>query len=106
MPSPSASARSAASWAAENATIFSEIIRSASTAAFGAALANSMSRAEITPCASHVKRTASIQLAQKSTMAVSDRCAAKSEKTWKAREARNLAGARSEEDGANYLKLP
>jgi hypothetical protein len=39
-----------------------------------------MSRAEITPCASHVKRTASTQLAQKSTMAVSDQCAAKSEK--------------------------
>src|SRR5579862_9707005 len=99
MPSPSASARSAASWAAEKATIFSEIIRSASTAAFGAALVNSMSRAEITPCASHVKRTASIQLAQKSTMAVSDRSS-------EVREARNLLGARSEEDEANFLKLP
>src|SRR5580692_10295823 len=100
MPSPSASARSAASWAAEKATIFSEIMRSASTAAFGAALANNMSRAETTPGASQVKRTASIQLAQKSTMAVSNRCLANSGKPG------FLAEARSEEDGANYLKLP
>src|SRR3984893_13534998 len=97
MPSPSANARSAASWAAEKVTIFSEIMRSASTAAFGAPQANNMSRAEITPCASQLKRTASIQLAQKSTMAVSDRCVR--------RKARNLVGARSEEDGANFLKL-
>ena len=39
---------------------FSETISAASSTAFGAPDANSISRAEITPCASHLKRMVSI----------------------------------------------
>jgi hypothetical protein len=72
--------------------------RSASAAAFGAPDANSISRAEMTPCASQVNRTASSQLSQKSAMSIP-------------RSPRldipqaGIAGARSEDHRWNYLKL-
>jgi hypothetical protein len=68
---------------------FSEIIRLASSAAFGAPEANSMRRAEMTLCASQLKRTASVQWLQKSFIVLFDRYSAAPAK--RARDRSNIA---------------
>ena len=91
--------RSAATWASANARTFSEIIRPASAAAFGAPDANSSRRAELTAFTSQAKRTASPRLVQNSFIATPGSARLDIPAT------RKPIGARSGEYRSNFAKL-
>jgi hypothetical protein len=76
-----------------------------SIAVSGALEANSMSRAETTLCASHVKRTASSQLFQKLFMSSSSQRRGPKARQWHRRSIGTMSRKLSKFDARDSLKL-